>query len=155
MAIFSEDYIKKYNNKNIETLNEGKVENLYERSKSAIILFYQHMCKWIEKPSFQTSSWVNTIINNFRWSIDKLYDRSQKQINTNALNKIKNDLQNIYYEAMTETLFIKDNKDISKTTKTYELFNNINKINNETLVREILYKYAKDEKAIEWINNKE
>ena len=150
-----DDEEKKQMEKDIQAALEGKIDDLYERSKSAIILFYQHMCKWIEKPSFQTSSWVNTIINNSRWSVDKLYDRSQKQINTNALNKIKNDLQNIYYEAMMETLFIRDNKDISKTIKTYELFNTLDKINNETLVRKILYKYAKDEKAIEWINNKE
>ena len=151
MAIFNKEFIENYNT---NILNEGKVDDLYESSRSAIILFYQHMCKWLEKKELQSVSWINTIINNSRKSISSLYDRKLKQTNTNALNLIKNNLRSIYSDAMSESRFLNNNSDIAGSMKAYQLFNTIEKISNEAPVRKVMIENAKDNEIIESINNK-
>ena len=63
MAIFNEEFIKKYN---IDILNEASNSDVISDSEKQLHRFFHHMLKWKFQTTRQGSSWTNTISSSVR-----------------------------------------------------------------------------------------
>lgn len=63
MAIFNEEFIKKYN---IDFLNEVSNSDVISDSEKQLHRFFHHMLKWKFQTTHQGSSWTNTISSSVR-----------------------------------------------------------------------------------------
>ena len=150
MAIFNEEFIKKYN---IDFLNEVSNSDVISDSEKQLHRFFHHMLKWKFQTTHQGSSWTNTISSSVRNLYQDINIRTGRK-NSIIKKFIEDSIEPIYRYELCHTNQAINNIKLAKyklapplddNNELINIFNTFENIMNFDLIVSWLYKYLNDD----------